>query len=336
MVRAKTPAVQEATPRSLGYRMPAEWEPHQSTWLAWPHNRSDWPGKFDAIPWVFADIIRHLIRGEDVNLIVASAREKQTAREVWKGSYVETKRVKFHIWPTNRIWTRDSGPIFIRNQQNVALTDWRFNAWAKYPDGKHDNQLPDRIGRKLKLQQFTPVIERNGKPHHVVLEGGSIDVNGQGLMLSTEECHLSKIQQRNPGHSQRDLEEVFANYLGIKKVIWLGCGIKGDDTHGHVDDISRFVAADTVLTAVEPNKSDPNYEPLQENLRRLRAATDLQARRLQIIELPLPRPVIFRGQRLPASYANFYIANGLVLMPTFYEPNDRVALGILAEAFPDS
>ncbi|MFL6310802.1 MAG: agmatine/peptidylarginine deiminase [Terriglobales bacterium] len=335
MSRAKTTAIPQPTPRALGFRMPAEWEPHQSTWLAWPHNRSDWPGKFDVIPWVFADIVSHLGRHEDVNLIVASAREKEAAREVLKRSHVDIQRVKFHIWSTNRIWTRDSGPIFVKNEQAIALTNWCFNAWAKYPDWKHDNQLPERIGKKLKLQQFTPVIDRNGKPHAVVLEGGSIDVNGQGLMLSTEECLLSKVQQRNPGLSQRDLEQVFADYLGVEKVIWLGCGIKGDDTHGHVDDISRFVAADTVVTVVERNSSDANYEPLQENMRRLRAATDIQGRKLQIVELPLPRPVIFRGQRLPASYANFYIANGLVLAPTFNDPNDRIALNVLADLFPD-
>jgi len=271
---------------------------------------------------------------EDVNFIGASAREKQTAREILKRSHVDTKRVKFHIWPTNRIWTRDSGPIFVRNQEGVALTNWRFNAWAKYSDWKHDNQLPERIAKKLKLQQFTPIVERGSKPYHVVLEGGSIDVNGKGLMLSTEECLLSKVQQRNPRVSQRDLEQVFADYLGVEKVIWLGRGIQGDDTHGHVDDIARFVAADTVLTVVEQNKSDANYEPLQENLRRLRAATDLQGRKLQVAELPLPRPIVFRGQRLPASYANFYIANGLVLVPTFNDPNDRRALNILADLFP--
>jgi agmatine deiminase len=338
-LRAKTPSSVEPTPRSLGYRMPAEWEPHQSTWLAWPHNRSDWPGKFDAIPWVFADIVRHLSRVEEVNLIVASAREKQTAQKTLKLSHVEMKRVKFHIWPTNRIWTRDSGPIFVKknngkNENSVAITNWRFNAWAKYSDWKHDNQLPERIAKKFKLKQFTPLITHKGKPLQIVLEGGSIDVNGQGLMLTTEECQLSKVQQRNPALSRQDFEKVFADYLGIVKVIWLGNGIKGDDTHGHVDDISRFVAADTVLTAVEPNRSDANYGPLQENLRRLRAATDLQGRKLTIIELPLPRPVIFRGQRLPASYANFYIANGLVLVPTFNDPNDRVALNILANLFP--
>jgi agmatine deiminase len=323
-----------ATPRALGYRMPAEWEPHAATWLAWPHNRSDWPGKFEAIPWVFADIIRYLVRGEDVNLIVAYAREKQKAQEVLRNSRVDLNRVKFHLWPTNRIWTRDSGPIFIKNQHSVALTNWRFNAWAKYPDWKHDNGLPERIAKKLKLQQFTPLIESNGKLQHVVLEGGSIDANGAGLMLSTEECHLSKIQQRNPGLTQRQLEQVFADYLGVEKVIWLGCGIKGDDTHGHVDDISRFVAPDTILTVVESSRSDANYEPLQENLRRLRAATDASGRKLQIIELPLPRPVTFRGQRLPASYANFYIANNLVLVPTFNDPRDRHALNILAGLFP--
>jgi agmatine deiminase len=335
MTRAKTPAVPDPTPRSLGYRMPAEWEPHQSTWLAWPHNRSDWPGKFEAIPWVFADIIRQLARAEQVNLIVASAREKQAAQQVLRRSHVETRRVKFHIWPTNRIWIRDSGPIFVRNQSTVALTNWRFNAWAKYPDWKHDNQLPDRIGKKLRLNQFTPVIELGGKPYHVVLEGGSIDVNGHGLMLSTEECLLGKVQQRNPKLGRHDLEKIFANYLGVEKVIWLGCGIQGDDTHGHVDDISRFVAADTVLTAVEPSRGDANYEPLQENLRRLRAATDLEGRKLRVVELPLPRPLVFHGRRLPASYANFYIANGLVLAPTFNDPNDRTALNILAGLFPD-
>jgi agmatine deiminase len=323
-----------ATPRALGYRMPAEWEPHTATWLAWPHNRSDWPGKFESIPLVFADIIRSLVQGEDVNLIVASAREKQTAQEVLRRSHVDLKRLKFHIWPTNRIWTRDSGPIFIKNKDSLALTNWRFNAWAKYPDWKHDNQLPERIAKKLKLHQFTPVVERKGKPRQVVLEGGSIDVNGAGLMLTTEECHLSRTQQRNPGLTQRELEQVFAEYLGIEKVLWLGCGIKGDDTHGHVDDISRFVASDTVLTLVESSRSDANYEPLQENLRRLRAATDMNGRKLQIVELPLPRPVMFSGQRLPASYANFYIANNVVLVPTFNDPNDRIALNVLAELFP--
>jgi agmatine deiminase len=329
--------LEQSTPRSLGYRMPAEWEPHQSTWIGWPHNRNDWPGRFEPIPWVYAEIVRHLSKVEDVNIIVSDAMGKTKAREVLMRSNIGLKNVRFHLWPTNRVWTRDSGPIFlVRDSQKdrVALTDWRFNGWAKYADWQFDNRLPQCIAQKLKLPAFRPVLPRVGRLYHVVLEGGSIDVNGSGLMLTTEECLLGKVQQRNPGLSRRDLEQVFADYLGVEKVIWLGRGIAGDDTHGHVDDISRFVAADTVLTVVEPNRADPNYAPLRENLRRLRAATDLRGRKLQVIELPLPRPVIFRGQRLPASYANFYIANDLVLVPTFNDPNDRVALNTLAGVFP--
>jgi agmatine deiminase len=327
----------QPTPRELGYSMPAEWERHKSTWLAWPYNRTDWPGKFEPIPWVYADIVRHLSRVEQVNIVVRDAREKSRARDVLTRSGAGLKNVTFHQWPTNRVWTRDSGPIFIRRDSAddpVALTNWRFNAWAKYPDCKLDNQLPERIAQKLNLKQFTPVVSRNGKTHHVVLEGGSIDVNGQGMMLTTEECLLSSVQQRNPGLSRRELEQVLNQYLGVEKVIWLGCGIAGDDTHGHVDDISRFVAPDTVVTAVETNRVDPNHEPLLENLKRLRQATDLQGRKLQVIELPLPRPVLFEKCRLPASYANFYIANQVVLVPTFNDPNDRTALNIIAQLFP--
>jgi agmatine deiminase len=327
----------ESTPRALGYRMPAEWEPHRATWLGWPHNRTDWPGKFEPIPWVYAEIVRYLSRVEDVNILVRNASAKAQARDMLSLCGADLKRVKFHVWPMNRVWTRDSGPIFIRRNSatdQVAITNWRFNAWAKYPDCKLDDRLPNRVARLLKLNEFTPTTERSGKPYRVVLEGGSIDVNGQGLMLTTEECLLSKVQQRNPGLTRNDLEKIFSDYLGVEKVIWLGRGIAGDDTHGHVDDISRFVAPDVIVTAVERNRGDANYEPLQENLKRLRAATDLEGRKLQIVELPLPRPVIFKKQRLPASYANFYIANNLVLVPTFNDPNDRVALNILAEVLP--
>jgi agmatine deiminase len=317
--------------------MPAEWEHHQSTWLAWPRERTDWPGKFDVVLWVFADIVRHLSCVEDVNIVVGDTKEKKKALQILRDTRADLKRVKFHIWPTNRNWTRDSGPTFVRRDSapdRIAVINWRFNGWAKYPNWKLDNQLPERIARNLKLLQFSPVVELKGKPYHVVLEGGSIDVNGAGLMLTTEECLLSEIQQRNPGLSRINLEQLFADYLGIEKVIWLGRGIAGDDTHGHVDDIARFVARDTVVTAVESNRDDANYRPLKDNLKRLRAATDLQGRKLQVIELPLPRPVIFRGQRLPASYANFYIANNLVLVPTFNDPNDRIALNILNDLFP--
>jgi agmatine deiminase len=327
----------QPTPRSLGYRMPAEWERHQATWIAWPHNRTDWPGKFETIPWVYSEIVRYLSRVEEVNLIVRRGEERGKAYDVLRRGHADLERVKFHEWPTDRVWTRDSGPIFVRRDaenDRVALTAWRFNAWAKYPDWKNDNQLPDRIAKKLKVRAFTPKIGLQGKPHHVVLEGGSIDVNGQGLMLTTEECQLSDVQQRNPGISKKELEETFLEYLGVEKVIWLDRGIVGDDTHGHVDDIARFVSPDTVLAVVESSRADSNYELLQENLKRLRAATDLQGRKLHIIELPLPRPVIFQGQRLPASYANFYIANNLVLVPTFNDPNDRVALNVLVGLFP--
>jgi agmatine deiminase len=318
--------------------MPAEWEPHQATWIAWPHNRSDWPGKFSAIPWVYADIVRHLSRTERVNIVVKNAAEKKSARGVLELARVGLKNVAFHLWPTNRVWTRDSGPIFVRRRNAgdpVAVTNWRFNAWAKYSDWKLDNRLPERLARKLKMKQFSPIAQIGGKPSHVVLEGGSIDVNGRGLMLTTEECQLSRVQQRNPGLSRKDLEKIFADYLGVEKTIWLGRGIVGDDTHGHVDDIARFVAADTVLAVVEPARGDANYAPLQDNLSRLRTARDLDGRKLQIVELPMPRPVIFDNRQLPASYANFYIANGLVLVPTFNDPHDRVALDILAGLFHD-
>jgi agmatine deiminase len=324
------------TPRELGYRMPAEWEPHEATWIAWPHNRSDWPGKFEAIPWVYAEIVRYLSRVEDVNIIVASKKERSEAQKILRSSNVDSQRIRFHCWPTNRVWLRDSGPIFIGRdtprktiKNRLATTNWRFNGWAKYSDWKHDAKLPDLIATYTSVDQFIPVFPGQ-RSVRVVLEGGSIDVNGNGLMLTTEECLLSKTQQRNPGLSRRKLEKVFFDYLGIDQVIWLGRGIAGDDTHGHVDDIARFVSADTILAVAETNHRDVNYRPLQDNLSRLRN----NDHKLNIIELPLPRSIVFKGRRLPASYANFYIANDLVLVPTFNDPNDRIALDILARLFP--
>ncbi|HEV3041599.1 MAG TPA: agmatine deiminase family protein [Candidatus Angelobacter sp.] len=318
------------TPRELGYRMPAEWEPHEATWIAWPHNHSDWPGKFEAIPWVYAEIVRHLSRVEVVNIIVASRNERSKAQRVLKSSNVDFERIKFHVWPTDRVWLRDSGPIFVRREtskDSLATTNWRFNAWAKYPDWKHDARLPELIAGYIGVEQFVPV---RSDQMRVVLEGGSIDVNGKGLLLTTEECLLSKIQQRNPGCSRRQLEKIFFDYLGIDQVIWLGRGIAGDDTHGHVDDIARFVSSNTVVAVTESNRRDVTYRPLRDNLRRLRNSNN----KLKIVELPMPQPIFFRGRRLPASYANFYIANGLVLVPTFNDGNDRVALDILARLFP--
>jgi agmatine deiminase len=332
----------QGTPRQLGYRMPAEWEPHEATWLAWPHNPEDWPGKFQPIPWLYAEIVRLLSAHETVHLIVQHEKEERRAKSALRRAGANLKQVQFHRWPTNRVWMRDAGPIFIRKdgvrngEGKVALTNWRFNAWAKYSDWSHDNLIPDRATELLGLPEWQPFIKlENGARHLLVLEGGSIDTNGAGLLLTTEECLLSEVQQRNPGVSREQLEQVFADYLGIEQVIWLGNGIKGDDTHGHVDDISRFVAPATIVTAVEPNKKDANHAPLKENLARLKKARTSDGKPFEIIELPLPRPVVFRRQRLPASYANFYIANGLVLVPTFHDPNDRVALNILAEVFPD-
>jgi agmatine deiminase len=321
--------------KNIALRMPAEWEPHEATWIAWPHNESDWPGKFSCIPFIYAEIVRHLARVERVHIIVQDGSAERRARKVLSECGALRNTVQFHRWPTDRVWTRDSGPIFVHSGKKLAITNWRFNAWAKYPDWQNDDLLPDHVGNLLSMEEFVPASIKNGKIHRVVLEGGSIDVNGRGTMLTTEECLLSrKKQQRNPRLSKSDLESVFEKYLGVRHVIWLGAGIAGDDTHGHVDDISRFVAPRTVLTAVEPNHRDKNHAPLKQNFKRLKAACDQAGKRLEVIELPMPSPIVHRGQRLPASYANFYIANGLVLVPIFGDSNDRVALHIIAEVFP--
>jgi agmatine deiminase len=322
------------TPRELGYVMPAEWEPHEATWLAWPHNPEDWPGKFQAIPWVYAEIVRLLSAHELVHILVNDAKSERRAQRILERAGAHLDRVSFHEWPTNRVWTRDSGPIFVRNAEGkVGVTNWRFNAWAKYDDWQLDDQVPGRVTELLGLPAWQPFIQDENRTK-CVLEGGSIDTNGAGILLTTEECLLSEVQQRNPGVSRAQLEQAFSEYLGIQQVIWLNRGISGDDTHGHIDDISRFVAPTTIVTAVEPNTKDANHEPLAENLERLKAARTLDGKQFTPVELPLPRPVVFRGQRLPASYVNFYVANGLVLVPTFHDPNDRVALNILAEVFP--
>jgi agmatine deiminase len=309
------------TPRALGFRMPAEWEPHEATWLAWPHNRADWPGRFAPIPWVYAEIVRKLARVEKVRIIVQSRDGENSARKILKKAGADLEAVEFFYHATDRVWTRDFGPIFVRNSRGeAAITNWRFNGWAKYGNWKLDNAIPAALAPKLHMRQWRPGL---------VLEGGSIDVNGGGLLLTTEECLLSPVQARNPGLGRRELERAFGDYLGVRKTIWLRNGIVGDDTHGHIDDLARFTSAKTVVIVSEQEKSDPNYEPLRENLALLRAQP------LRVVKLPMPAPVVFAGQRLPASYANFYIANRLVLVPTFNDPNDRVALAILARLFPD-
>jgi agmatine deiminase len=320
------------TPREHGYRMPAEWAQHAATWIAWPHNPTDWPGKFQLIQWVYADIVRHLASVEDVHILVNDASAQQRARGILGRAGANVARVHFHPWPTNRVWTRDSGPIFIRNAAsgNIAITNWKFNAWAKYDDWQLDDRIPARAARLLNLPEWTPQV----KGQRVVLEGGSIDTNGEGVLLTTEECLLSEVQQRNPDLSRCDLEQVFRDFLGIDQVLWLNRGIAGDDTHGHVDDITRFVAKNVIVTVTETNREDKNHLPLAENLDRLRSARNVHGKSFEIVELPMPAPLVFEGQGLPASYANFYIANGLVLVPTFNDPNDRHALNTLAGVFP--
>lgn len=320
------------TPRESGFRMPAEFAEHAATWIAWPHNPKDWPGRFQPIPWVYAEIVRHLASVESVHMLVNDAVAEQRARRILKRAGANLARVHFHLWPTNRVWTRDSGPIFVRKESGkVGITNWKFNAWAKYEDWQWDDQIPARAAELLGLPCWQPEWDRR----RVVLEGGSIDTNGAGVLLTTEECLLSEVQQRNPGLGRADLERIFREYLGIEQVLWLNRGIAGDDTHGHVDDITRFVAENVIVTVMEPNRADENHLPLAENLDRLNAARNLQGQPFEIVELPMPSPVIFEGQRLPASYANFYIANGLVLVPTFNDANDRHALNTLARVFPE-
>lgn len=331
--------------------MPAEWEPHAATWIAWPHNHEDWPEKFEPIPWVYAEIVRHLSRVEGVNILAADEQLEASAREVLiRANVLPAKAAKpgrragsvnFVRLPTNRVWTRDSGPIFVRRTVRaddqfpaVAATAWRFNAWAKYDDWQLDAALSSEIPARLHVPVWKPMIQVDGAPRRVVLEGGSIDVNGRGTLITTAECLLSDVQQRNPDVTRAQIEQMFADYLGVKKVIWLERGIAGDDTHGHVDDITRFVGPSIVITAYEDDRGDSNFEPLRDNFRRLQKSADQSGKPLRVVKLPMPAPVHFRGQRLPASYANFYIANQLVLVPVFDDPNDRVALNTLAEVLP--
>ena len=336
----------EQTPAERGYRMPAEWEPHEATWLAWPHYQGDWPGKFEPIPWVYAEIIRNLARHERVELIVNDAQVERNVRKLLLCADADLKNIRFHRWRTNRVWLRDSGCIFLTSQQpgiaemhgrgsraqqsGGGAANFRFNAWAKYSNWRDDEKIGGLMAGIAGAQKIQP----GHRDKRVVLEGGAIDVNGEGTILTTEECLLSKIQQRNPGMERKDYEKVFADFLGAPNVIWLGRGIVGDDTHGHVDDLARFVSPGTVVIAVESKRNDENYKLLQENLRRLRAARDQAGKPLNIVELPMPGPVMFEKRRLPASYANFYIANGIVLVPVFNDANDRIALNTLAELFP--
>jgi agmatine deiminase len=318
--------------------MPAEWEPHQATWIAWPHNKEDWPGKFAPIPWVYTEIVRHLHLSEQVCILVNELQMKSRVKRMLSRAAIDLNAISFFHFPTDRVWTRDFGPIFVKKEDGreseIAITDWKFNAWAKYSNWRRDNSIPAKIARALKLRKWEPSASNGKIQRPVVLEGGGIDVNGQGTLLTTEECLLSPVQQRNRHLNRAAVERIFSDYLGIRKVLWLRNGIAGDDTHGHVDDLARFVNPGTVVAAVEENVDDANYLNLKENLELLNSMTDQDGKPLQIIPLPMPRPSYFDGRRLPASYANFYIANKVVLVPTFNDHHDRTALSILAQQFP--
>lgn len=321
-------------PAGRGFRLPAEWEPHEATWIGWPHNRSDWPGRFGPIPWVYAEIVRKVAPGEIVRVLVDSRPQELAARRVLARAGCDASRVEFFRIPTNRGWTRDSGPAFVREdrQGKTAIRRFRFNGWARYDDWRKDDAVPPRVARLLGLR----LLPARSGGRDVVLEGGAIDVNGAGTLLTTEECLLDpKVQVRNPGMTRRGYEKVFRDFLGAGNVLWLARGIAGDDTHGHVDDLARFVNPRTVVLCREENRSDENYRPLEENRERVEGMRLEDGSKIEVAFLPMPGPLFFDGRRLPASYANFYVSNAAVLVPTFNDPKDRVALGTLAELFPD-
>ena len=327
------------TPHTLGYRMPAEWEPHAATWLAWPHEPTDWPGKFDAIPWVFAEVARQLQDGERIRLIVSSKADLAHAKSVFQRSGVALSNVDFFHLPTDRSWTRDFLPLGVVRghgaRRERALVKWKFNGWARYPNHRRDEEAGLAVALELGAPLALPEAEFGRKRARVVLEGGAIDVDGEGSLLCTEECLLDGRQARNAPLGKAGMEAVLRDHLGAERVLWLGRGIAGDDTAGHIDDFARFVAPGKIVLAEEKNRKDPNFAVLKDAALRLSRARDARGRKLEVIRLPMPAPIVFDKQRLPASYANFYIGNSAVLVPTFNDPQDRVALGILSELFPD-
>lgn len=315
--------------------MPAEWEPHEATWIGWPHNTSDWPGKFALIPWVYGEIVKKLAPSELVRIIVNDKGHEEKARRVLLRGGVDLTRVEFFRFPADRGWTRDFGPMFVKREgrpAEVAIVRFRFNAWAKYLNWKKDDAIPERASKALSCRLLRA---RAGKSDFV-LEGGSIDVNGSGTLLTTEECLLEQeIQVRNPGLSRGEIEAALRGHLGVTNVLWLGRGIEGDDTHGHVDDLCRFVGRRTVVLCSEDNPRDYNYRVCAENRERLEGMKLEDGSKIEVVPIPMPAPLVFSGRRLPASYANFYISNAAVLVPTFNDPNDRLALGVLSELIRD-
>jgi agmatine deiminase len=323
----------EKTVAEMGYSMPAEWESHRATWIGWPRNSRDWPGKIAPIHWVYGEIVRHLSQSEMVATLVFDESHEAKARNVLGKVGVDSSRIEFHRIKHDRGWMRDSGPMFVKNQRDgdTAVVKFKFNAWAKYDDWKLDNKVAVEFAKRKKRNIFHASYE--GK--EVVLEGGAIDVNGAGTLLTTEECLLDKeTQVRNPHLDKFQTEEALKQNLGVSNIIWLNKGIIGDDTHGHVDDFARFVKKNVVMLAEERNGADYNHRILEENRERLEGAKLENGRKAEIVRLPMPSPLFFDGQRLPASYANFYIGNEVVLVPTFNDEKDREALGIISEVFP--
>jgi agmatine deiminase len=350
---AKRKFSMDTAPSALGFSMPAEWEKHEATWLGWPHNATDWPDKLDTIRWVYGEMVRKMAEGEIVRILVNNKAEEKLARSYLKRAGADIGRVEFVVHPTNRGWTRDSGPMFVRSEKSevspdklnrdladskgrgeveTAIVHFHFNAWAKYDDWQKDRRVPETVAKRLGKHLFN--AEFAGKDF--VLEGGGIEVNGQGTLITTEECYLDpKVQVRNPGLGRKEIDETLKKYLGVKNVLWLAAGPVGDDTHGHIDDICRFVNRNTLVLIKETNRKDINHHPLAENWERIEDLRLEDGSRPQVVALPMPAPLHFDGYRLPASYANFYICNAAVLVPTFNDPNDRVALGILGELFRD-
>jgi agmatine deiminase len=326
------------TPAELGFAMPAEWEPHEATWLGWPHCRTDWPGKLSTIEWVYGEMVRKIAEGEKVRIIIDSAGREAKARRVLTRARANMDNVEFFRAPSDRGWARDFGPICVKKsgpKPEVAVAKFKFTAWAKYPNWQKDDRLAPRIAERYGLRLF-PVTRPDARDTMVALEGGGIDVNGRGTLLTTEECFLDQETQcRNPGLTRSEYDQVFKDNLGVRNVIWLGNGIVGDDTHGHVDDLCRFVNRDTLVLIQERNERDVNYRPLRDNWERLKDMRLEDGSRPDIIELPVPAPLYYGDWRLPASYANFYIANAAVIVPTFNDPADRLALGILGELIRD-
>jgi len=313
-------------------RWPAEWEPHAATWIGWPHHEPDWPGKFAPIPWVYAEIVRALHRHEPVHILCHDDAVREESLAALRAHHVDLSRCHLHVVPTDRVWLRDSGPTGVYGPHGFEWVRWRFNAWAKYDNFAADAQVAPGVGALTGL----PLVEaqRPDGQGPLVLEGGGIETDGAGTMLVTEEWLLSDQQVRNPGMGRADYELAFGEYLGITRTLWLGEGAVGDDTHGHIDDIARFVDPHTVVLAYEPDSADPNHARMEDNRRRLELAAETFPGGLRVVTLPFPRPVMMEGERLPASYANFYVANGVVLVPTFNDPHDRHALNTLAELFP--